>query len=108
MYPVRFLVSVVTSGLGPGLYSGNIKIVTQTGALTIPVTLVVTTQAIVVSPTSLTFTYALGGAVPVAQALFLSGSPPGLFSATVSKHSYWLKLGASSVSVNGGVSGSVS
>lgn len=102
------VVSVFPSGLAPGSYGGSVSISTAAGVQNIPVTLVVTAPSTVaVSPSSLTFSYSIGGAIPPAQSLLFSGgSSSPSFSATASSAGNWLALGSSispggvSVSVN--------
>ncbi len=72
-------VAVSTTGLAAGSYSGSVTVTAagSTGSpLTIPVTLNVTaaTPALAVSPASLSFAYQVGGSVPAAQSLAISGA----------------------------------
>ena len=63
-------VSVNQSGLAVGTYAGYISLVTSSGTQTIPVTLNVTatgSNALSVSPTTLTFGYTTGGSTPSSQ-----------------------------------------
>jgi len=101
-------VSVFPSALAPGSYGGSVSLSTAAGVQNIPVTLIVTAPSTVaVSPSSLTFSYSIGGAIPPAQSLvFSGGSSSPSFTATASSAGNWLALGSSispggvSVSVN--------
>jgi hypothetical protein len=71
-------VAVNTAGLAAGTYSGTVTITANGSAgspKTVPVTLNVTPAppTLTVSPTSLTFAYQIGGTVPAAQTLSVSG-----------------------------------
>jgi hypothetical protein len=70
-------VSVRTSGLAAGSYSGTVTIaaVGSTGSpMTVPVTLTVTAPPVLtVSPASLAFAYQIGAVVPAAQTLTIGG-----------------------------------
>ena len=107
--------SVNPSGLAAGTYTGSVS-VTGTGAsnspVSLPVTLNVTTATtnpnINLTPSSLSFTYAVGGAAPGAKTLSLASSTgsPLSYTAAASGGS-WLSLGSTSGSTPGSVSVSV-
>ncbi len=89
--PGTITVSVNPAGVPPGTYTGGI-IVTAVGgsAVTIPVTLTVTPAPqppqLQASPTSLTFTYQLGGSAPQSQSISVTNNAAGStvnYSATV-------------------------
>ena len=103
--PSTLTVSISPAGLATGAYSGSVSVSTATGSQNIPVTLIVS-PALTVSPTSLTFSYTLGGAVPPPQTLLLSGDAGLGFSTTASSVGDWLAVGAADP--QGGVSVSVS
>jgi len=91
--PVPLIVSVNSGNLQAGTYNGTITI-TPTGgtAVSVPVTLTVTPAvSITASPTSLSFTYIAGGALPAAQQVQVSGNGGALtFTATASSSGNWL------------------
>jgi len=89
-----------------GTYNGSITI-TSAGAsnspITVPVTLTVSSQALITpTPSSLTFNYTIGGSVPASQSVTLSSTGTSLtFSATTSTP--WLTVSqptATSLSVS--------
>ncbi|PWT98365.1 MAG: hypothetical protein C5B51_29430 [Terriglobia bacterium] len=90
------------AGLSAGNYSATITITPSGGAvLTIPVTLTVQPAAVIsATPTSLTFTYRVGGALPSAQTVQTSG---GTFAAQASPDAPWLSVSPAS----GGAGGSI-
>jgi hypothetical protein len=107
--------SVNPSGLAAGTYTGSVS-VTGTGAsnspVSLPVTLNVTAATtnptINVTPSSLSFSYALGGTSPGSKTLSLASSTGSAlrFTAAASGGS-WLSLGSTSGSTPGSVSVSV-
>jgi hypothetical protein len=87
--PANVCVSVQPSALGVGRYSG---VVTITGAaanpITIPVSLTVVQSPILsVSPSSLSFLFAIGGSPPSAQSFSVSSSAVLVLSASASTDS---------------------
>jgi hypothetical protein len=113
--PGSINLSVNPSGLAAGTYTGSVS-VTGTGAsnspVSLPVTLNVTTATtnptINLTPSSLSFTYAVGGTAPGSKTLSLASSTgsPLSYTAAASGGS-WLSLGSSSGSTPGSVSVSV-
>jgi uncharacterized protein (TIGR03437 family) len=89
--------SVLQNSLSPGTYTSNIVLTFQNAATptaTIPVSLVVSNaQAVTVTPTSLSFSYQLGGAAPPTQAIKVT-STGGAVNVTVSSASTgnWLSV----------------
>jgi uncharacterized protein (TIGR03437 family) len=102
--PSSLVVSIAPVGLAAGVYSGSISIATVAGIESIPVTLTVAAPpALAVSPSSLTFSYTIGAAIPQPQTLLFSGGAPSPgISATASSAGDWLTIGA--LAANGGVS----
>ncbi len=85
-------VSVNTAGLAAGTYNGTITIA-ATGAsntpVIVPVTLTLSASALTAAPTSLTFSYQVGGTTPAAQSLALGSTGVGL-SFTAASGASWL------------------
>jgi hypothetical protein len=104
--PSTLAVPISPSALAPGTYGGSVTISTSAGVQTIPVTLVVAAStAVAVNPSSLTFSYVIGGAVPASQPLLFSGGPAGSsFTATASSAGNWLTVGGLAAPAPGGVS----
>jgi uncharacterized protein (TIGR03437 family) len=106
-------VSVNPAGLSAGTYSGSVTI-TASGAVgsprTVAVTLVVTSSALLTaSPSTLTFNYQVGGAVPASQTLNLGSSSGSLnynASATTSGGA-WLAIGALTGTTPGSITATV-
>jgi Viral BACON domain len=107
--------SVNPSGLAAGTYTGSVS-VTGTGAsntpVNLPVTLNVTTATtnptINLTPSSLNFTYTVGGATPGSKTLSLASSTGSALSYTaMASGGSWLSLGSTSGSTPGSVSVSV-
>jgi uncharacterized protein (TIGR03437 family) len=107
--PSTLAVSISALTLAPGTYGGSVVISTPTATKIIPVTLVVAaSSAVAVIPSSLTFSYAIGGAVPLSQSLLFSGGPArSTFAATASSAGNWLTIGGLAAPAPGGVSASV-
>ncbi|MFB3814850.1 MAG: beta strand repeat-containing protein [Terriglobales bacterium] len=110
--PGTVAVSVNPSGLAAGSYSGTVTIA-STGAAnsprTVPVTLTVTAAPLPnmsVAPTSLAFSYQIGGANPAAQNVSVSSSGAAI-NYTVSKSAAWLTTSPASGSTPGTVAVSV-
>ena len=99
-------------GLAAGTYSAVIT-VNATGATTktVPVTLTVTTStttpSISLSPASLAFSGAAGGANPAAKTFAVSNSGSGTLTWTASENAAWLTLSPSSGTNTGTVNASV-
>lgn len=95
--PSTVTVSVQTSGLSAGTYSGTITLTPSTGtAVTVSVTLTLTATSLLTSnPTSLSFTGQAGFSPPASQQLSITSSAAGnSFSVTVtpSSASTWLQV----------------
>jgi len=101
--PVPGVLDVVANprGLSAGAYTGAVLLSYQNAASqTVPVTLVVTagilappanfTDALTISPSSLTFSYQPGGANPPSQALTVTGSVPPVVVLIAPSASRWL------------------
>ncbi len=90
--PASFTVSVNTTGITSGPLSGNIQI-TASGVnnspLNVPVTLNVSSSTLTVPSTPLTFNYTLGGTVPAAQSVNVTGTS-GISFTTSTGASAWL------------------
>jgi len=89
-------ITVSTTGLAAGTYSGSV-IVAPTGgapAVTVPVTLTIAGAAIAVSQSSLTFSYQAGGLIPNTQAVTVttSNSGSGAFTAVPASSGGWLAV----------------
>ncbi len=93
--------SILANTLSVGTYTSNITLKftnSATQAITIPVSLVVTTsQSVTVAPTSLSFTYQLGSAAPATQTLNVTstGGAASVSVATTSSPA-WLSVTPSS------------
>ncbi len=93
--PATLSVSVNTTGLSPGTYTGTITLTPPTGAggpLQVPVTLTVNASpSLTVTPSSIAFYYQIGGALPAQQTLSLAtpGASIG-FSISATSQSNWL------------------
>ncbi len=102
--PSALSVSVSTTGMAAGIYTGSVQI-TSTGAtsVSIAVTLTVGTTGptLMVSPASLTFQYTVGGAIPGAQNVAIANAGGGSISWTASAADFWLGVGSSSGSSSG-------
>lgn len=76
--PANLTVSVNTAGLAPGVYSGAVTITSgqaSNSPLRVPVTLTVTSApALTVSPSSLSFSFQIGGATPASKTVALGSS----------------------------------
>jgi len=102
-------VSVVVdpSGLSPGTYTGNINITSNGGDVTVPVTLTISSQALLrVEPTSLTFTYQSG--VGPSDILTVYNDGNGLLTFNATPDVTWLSVSPSSGDVAEGESTAVS
>ena len=85
--PATITVTADPTGLNPGQYSGSISIYGTGPAVIVQVSL--TVGAITVNPASLDFAYTVGGAIPAAQSLALSGQGLGF---TAASSEAWLKV----------------
>jgi hypothetical protein len=108
--PASASVSVDTTGLAPGTYTGSVSIAVLGGGntpLVVPVSLAVTASLpnLTVSPTTLSFTYQIGGAIPAAQTVSAVASDGPALSYTASASGGgWL----TALPVSGTTPGSVS
>ena len=108
--PQDVSVSVDTSGLSAGTYTGTITI--DGGSIsgspkTIPVTLTLTPPSppvLAVSPGSLTYTAVQGGAAPAAQSLSVTNTGSGTLSYTATDDQPWLSETGASGTAPGTVS----
>jgi uncharacterized protein (TIGR03437 family) len=90
--PVNASVSVNPAGLAPGTYSAAITI----NATSIPVTLAVTAAPVLsIAPSSLSFTYQQGGALPAAQTLAATATG-GNVSITATAGAAWITVSPTS------------
>jgi uncharacterized protein (TIGR03437 family) len=108
-------VSVITTGLAAGTYSGTVT-VTSAGAAgspaVIPITFVVSAPTLAPNPTSLTFNYQLGATAPNAQPFAVTSVPSGIsFSAAAAVVSpaggNWLQATVTNGTTPGSVSVSI-
>ena len=110
--PSTLTISVSSTGLAAGSYSGSVQIAAS-GALNTPLTIGVTftvTAAppmLAVSPQALTFSYAVGGSTPAPQSVSISNSGSGALAWAVSVTDYWLSVNPSSSSAPGTLSISI-
>ncbi len=109
--PSSFTVSVNSTSMAAGTYSGNIRVTPNGGNIVdIPVSLTITAPASVsASPTSLTFNYRAGDAAPASQPLTVSGSGSAAlaFTATASSTGNWLVVSPTSGTTPGTVNVSI-
>ena len=110
--PATVTVSVDTTGLSTGSYSGTITLTPSTGtAIGVSVTLTLSSTsgpALSVNQTSLTFTGQSGGSPPSAQQLSVSSSPSGTtFSASATSTGNWLQVPSGSATTPATVTVSV-
>lgn len=77
-------VSIITTGLTtPGTFSGTVTIgATGATSVIVPVTLNVSAPTVTAAPSSLNFTYQIGGTAPAAQALTIGGTAGLTFTVT--------------------------
>ncbi len=110
--PSALTVSVSTTGLTAGTYTGSVQIA-ATGAYNTPLSISVSLTvaappaSLVVSPQTLSYQYTFGGAVPVAQGISITNGGGGSFSWTASTSDYWLSVSAASGTAPASVSVSV-
>ena len=99
--PSTLTIAVSPAGLAAGTYTGSVQIA-ATGASNTPasigVTLTVTDVAPVmaVTPSTLTFQFANGGAAPAAQNLAIANTGGGTLAWTASTNADWLAVSAAS------------
>ncbi len=83
--------------LGLGTYQGTVSLTTTSGVVTqIPVTFNVGTAVFSVSPATLAFSYAQGGAAPASQTLQVSGTQSFTASAATTDGAAWLAVSPAS------------
>lgn len=97
--PADLVVNMNQSGLQPGVYQASIRLSTggTSPAQTIPVRFTVVGNLLTPTPGMLTFTQAVGGALPVEQSINLGILPPGsnvTATATALNGSGWLSVNA--------------
>ena len=96
-------VSVVTSGLAPGTFTGQITVTSGMQTQIVPVTLTVTSGvALTVTPTTLAFTQPTGGAAPAAQTVTVATTGSASLAYSVSATT---NTGGSWLTVNGATNG---
>lgn len=91
--PSDLAISVSPAGLAAGTYNGAITVTSAlANTVSIPVALTVATKPLLsVTPTTLTFGYEVGGAVPPGQTLSITGSSPLNYTVSASGGA-WLKV----------------
>lgn len=108
--PSNLQVTTNSTNLSPGTYTGSITITSATDVPTetVPVTLIVASQA-TVSPTSLTFTLPQGASNPATQTITVGGVPASTsitaVPTTASCGTGWLTATASGTTVTVGIAG---
>ncbi|HUQ90907.1 MAG TPA: hypothetical protein VM120_04435 [Bryobacteraceae bacterium] len=94
--PGTVSVSVNTTGLTAGTYNSFVSIASSSSAVTVPVALTVTAgSSSAASPSSLAFTYSLGGSLPTSQTVAITSNPTGSnfsTSAFTSSGGNWLSV----------------
>jgi uncharacterized protein (TIGR03437 family) len=112
--PQNLTVTVNTSGLAAGTYSGDIGLTANGATLTVPVNLVVGSTGlagnITLSPSTLSFSAVSGGAEPASQTLTVSsaaGSAGVGFTAAASSTGNWLSVSPTSGTTQANLSVSV-
>jgi uncharacterized protein (TIGR03437 family) len=107
--PSTVTVSVAPAGMSAGTYTGNVQI-TATGAsntpLTVAVTLTVTAvgpagPVLSVSPSTLAFSYTVGGATPAAQTIAIANTGAGSLAWTATAADSWVSASPASGSAPG-------
>ena len=108
--PQQLTPQIAANLLPPNTYSGTITITSNnlpSGAVTIPITLIVTPSiTVTVAPQTLTFNQALGGPLPVSQSVTLTSSASGAnFQVSVPNTAQcgWLQVTPTSGSATGAV-----
>ncbi|MGA2597749.1 MAG: hypothetical protein ABSH09_12265 [Bryobacteraceae bacterium] len=108
--PSNLQVTTNSTNLVPGIYTGSITVTSATNVPTetVPVTLIVASQA-TVSPTSLTFTLPQGASNPASQTITVGGVPTTTsvtaVPTTTSCGTGWLTATASGTTVTVGIVG---
>jgi hypothetical protein len=95
--PATITVSVLPTGLNVGIYNGSIQITSGGQTQVVPVILNVVQSSLTVTPGSLQFNFAPGGAVPDAQTVSVTSSPAGQsFSVSATSNGGWLAVASNS------------
>jgi Viral BACON domain len=96
--PASIRVSINTSNLAAGTYNASVLLSSRAGTVTVPVRLTVTLPPrLVVSPSSLTFSYQQGGTVPSSQTVSVTSSSSAIdFTDSVASGGSWLSVSPSS------------
>jgi uncharacterized protein (TIGR03437 family) len=103
-------VTADATNLAKGTYQGTVTLTTGVGVETqIPVTFTVTAPSgpVTISPTTLAFAYTLGGALPAAQSLQITGTQSFTAAASTSGGGTWLAVTPASGTGNAALSVSV-
>ena len=108
--PGTINVSINTTGLAVGTYSGSLSIA-ATGAgnapFSVPVTLTVTSPSLATSATSAAFTYTLGGTAPGALTVSVTSNGAALSYTVTKSASTWLNVTPATGTTPGNISISV-
>jgi BACON domain-containing protein len=98
--PTSISVSVRPGTMAAGTYRASITLTSRAGSVNVPVTMTITaatTTRLVVSPTSLSFSYQQGGSTPASQSLSVTSSTSTAINFTDSKSSAsWLTISRTS------------
>jgi hypothetical protein len=100
-------VSADPTGLAVGTYSGTVSIAASGASNTpkaVPVTLMVTGPSLTLSPTTLTFSYTLGGTAPIAQNVTVGSSGTAVdytVTASTTSGGSWLAVTPASGTTSG-------
>ncbi len=106
--PANLTLTVTTTGLAVGSYSGTITLTPSGGtAVSVPVSLTVSAASVSATPTTLTFSFAAGSSAPSPQTVTVSGTSGSAFTATASSSGNWLSVSPASGTVPGTLSVSV-
>jgi Viral BACON domain len=107
--PGSVAVSVSPGSLAAGTYTASVLLASRAGSLTVPVSLTVTSPPrVVVSPTSLTFSYQQGGSVPSAKTLSVTSTSGAInFTDSVASGGSWLSVSRTSGSTASSIGVSV-
>jgi hypothetical protein len=110
--PASLQVSVNSSSLGAGTYSGAVTVtslgsVPNTRVITVELTVVTQPPVIVLSPSSMNFLFITGQAAPTAQVLAVVNGGYGSFGYTALSDSAWLLVSPASDSTPGSISTTV-
>jgi uncharacterized protein (TIGR03437 family) len=110
--PLTLNVTVSSSGLAFGTYTGSIMIASSSPnvpAQTVPVTLIVASGTIAATPAALTFSQPLGGSVPASQTIQVTGVPMGATvgaAASMLNGAGWLNASISGTTITVSATGS--